>query len=96
MISSSNLIPLREVSRMLPGNPHIATLHRWIGKGVLSNGRRIKLATKKIGGRRFVEPHALQFFVNSLSDSTNEVPTPRQIKRRIRNAETDLDRDLEN
>jgi hypothetical protein len=48
-------LPLGLAASRIPGNPHCATVTRWALKGVIAgpNGRRIKLPTQKVGGRRY-------------------------------------------
>lgn len=51
----SNLRQLREIQKILPGNPAISTIVRWGRRGLLGpDGNRIKLPMRKIGGKLFV------------------------------------------
>jgi hypothetical protein len=56
--SVRELLSLREASQLLPGKPHISTLHRWRLRGI----RGVKLITVMVGGRRWVHPDALRDF----------------------------------
>ena len=86
-----NSFPVPEVPSMFPGRPAIQTVWRWIRDGVPGpNGERIKLASFKVAGRRFVTRDAIDEFVrasnpvsapigaNSLNacETTGTLPTP--------------------
>ncbi len=92
---SKNLFPgallsLAEAAKILPGNPHLSTLHRWRVRGI----RGIKLATLKIGGRRFVRRDALEEFIAATTAAAGGQPRPvrtrRQREKAISQAEADL------
>ena len=61
------LIPLSEVPNHLPGNPHIATIHRWIATGC----RGIKLESLLVGGTRYTSTEALERFVLETTAAAN-------------------------
>ncbi len=86
------LLSLAEAARTIPGQPHIATLHRWRLRGI----RGIKLRTVKAGGRRFVSQEALAEFFCQTTAAADGKPAPvRTSKRRqraIEAAERELDR----
>ncbi len=68
--SLSEPVPIGEVGRHLPGRPSAQAVFRWHNKGLIgANGERIKLDTIKIGGRRFVEPAALESFLAALQEA---------------------------
>ena len=85
---------LREAAKLLPGRPHISTLHRWRTRGV----HGVKLATVKIGGRRMVEASSLDQFCEAVTCASDGQPKPirtsRQRQRAIEAAEKELDREF--
>ncbi len=60
------LIPIADVPAHIPTRPHIATVWRWIQKGI----RGVPLETSLIGGRRFTSEEALQRFFERSNAST--------------------------
>jgi hypothetical protein len=62
----TRLLSLREATQLLPGRPHISTLHRWRLRGV----RGIRLETVRVGGRRFVSTDALAKFIDETTKAT--------------------------
>ncbi len=68
MIDTSNetLISIAEVPANVPTRPHIATVWRWIQRGI----RGVNLETALIGGRRFTSQEALQRFFERSNAST--------------------------
>lgn len=85
-----SLLSIPEAAHQSPGRPHIATVWRWINRGV----RGVKLETVMIGGRRFTSREALErFFASTTAISSGEplpVRTPRQRRRDIERAEREL------
>src|SRR5690349_895721 len=61
--------PLALASPRVPGNPHGATLTRWALKGVVigPSGGRVRLATRKVGGRRFTCQEWIDEFIDRVS-----------------------------
>lgn len=87
--STERLCTLAQATRHVPGNPHIATLHRWRLRGV----RGVKLETVLVGGRRFTSVEALARFTERLNGGRGvERTTPRQRQRQIEQAEAELAR----
>lgn len=64
-LQSEELLSVFEVTRRLPNRPHIATVHRWITRGL----RGVKLEATRIGGRVFTSVEALQRFADALTSS---------------------------
>lgn len=62
MIDES-LMTLAEAARSLPHKPHVATLYRWMSRGV----RGIRLRTILVGGRRYTSREALNEFIEATS-----------------------------
>lgn len=70
-------IAINDVGGLLPGRPSIPTIWRWVTKGLLGpDSTRIKLPTVRIGGRRFVDPAALESFLAALQQD----PSPAAAK----------------
>lgn len=74
--------PLALAPPRFPGNPHGATVTRWALKGVKvgPDGERIKLATRKVGGRRFTCQEWIDEFIERVSGerATAEVLSARR------------------
>ena len=66
-------MPLSRASDYIPGNPHVATLWRWVSKGVGPN--RTKLAVVRVGGRTMVTPESIENFLAALN-APDEPQTP--------------------
>jgi hypothetical protein len=83
-IVNESLVSIPEASRLIPGRPHLATIYRWMARGV----RGIKLETCLIGGRRFTSQEKVQLFVEHLTAAAAETPRhSRTVKQRTRAAE---------
>lgn len=61
------LISLVEAARLLPVRPHASTLSRWASVGV--NG--LRLATTKVGGRRYTTQSDLERFLRECEEASN-------------------------
>ena len=87
------LLSFSQAAKVLPGRPHLSTLHRWRLRGI----RGVKLETVLIGGRRFTSCEALERFCAAVTAAANgehtPIRTPRQRERAVRKAEEDLARD---
>jgi hypothetical protein len=61
------LIPLNRVPKLIrsPSPPHLSTVLRWVFRGV--GQPRVKLATVKVGGRRFTTAAAIADFIAATS-----------------------------
>lgn len=62
-IESETLVPLREVSKLLPSRPngkrvHISAIYRWVQRGI----KGIRLDAIRIGGTTYTSREALQRF----------------------------------
>lgn len=88
--SNETLLTFRQATQLLPGRPHISTVHRWRFRGV----RGIRLETCLIGGRRYTSREALERFstrVTAAADGgTMPGRTPRQRQKAIDQAEREL------
>ena len=69
MQSTQDYIPLAEASKLIPGHPHVSTLHRWCVRGVGG----IKLEHQTVGVRRFVTPDAVQRFLVALNQTDDDI-----------------------
>ncbi len=87
--SLRDAMPLSRASDYIPGNPHAATLWRWVSKGV----RGVKLAVVRVGGRTMVTPEAIETFLNRLNaveETQAPVITPRQRRQQSETARKEL------
>ena len=71
MISEEELAKLLTVTqvakRFKRGRPCV---HAWINKGVLANGKRVKLAAHRIGGSYMIHPEQLDAFFAAANPHT--------------------------
>ena len=74
-LDGHKLVSLPEAAALLPGRPHLSSLHRWMRRGV----RGIRLETVLIGGRRFTSREALQRFVDAVSVAGNGASPARSV-----------------
>ena len=90
-IFSEPVLTLTEAAKLLPGRPHISTLHRWRTRGV----HGVKLITEKVGGRRVVAIGDLEAFIAATTAAADGKPAPtRTAKKRLRAIE-DAERELD-
>ncbi len=68
----SAMIPIGKIGNFLGYDLNPATGHRWRVKGILHNGRRIRLAAQRIGARYYVSEEDLRAFIAALNSSNNE------------------------
>jgi len=76
----ASLIPIPQVPAHVPSRPHIATVWRWMGRGV----RGVKLETVLIGGKRFTSADAIQRFIDDSTAAADGRPTPKAKRTRDR------------
>jgi len=57
------LIAFREACKIIPGRPHISTLHRWRTRGA----KGVRLSTCLVGGKRFTTIEAVRSFIAALN-----------------------------
>jgi hypothetical protein len=60
---SQPVIPLRELSRIVPGSPSTTTIRRWATRGI----HGVRLQSWRIGGRRFSTELAVMEFLEKLN-----------------------------
>ncbi len=63
-------IPIELASRHIPGRPHRATVWRWVSRGLMRNGRNVKLRTLTVGARRYTHPAWIEDFLRDCSAET--------------------------
>jgi hypothetical protein len=83
-------LSMAQASHLLPGRPHISTLHRWRLRGV----RGIRLQTCLVGGRRYTTEAWIAEFIDRSSGAPGPAAPAENASRReaaIRNAERELD-----
>lgn len=86
--TDENLIPFAKAGRVIGTDPSIATLHRWRLKGVTApDGSMVKLASIRVGGRRYVRRSDLDAFVAGLNPGIDTIPARTPSTRR-RDAES--------
>ena len=61
--TGAEMLSPRGVARSLPGQHHPHKVLRWILDGLLVEGRRVRLAATKVGGRWFVAREDLEAFL---------------------------------
>ena len=67
-IETEQLVPIRQVPRLLPPRPsgrrvHISAVYRWMSRGI----RGVVLESVKVGGSTYTSMEALQRFADRLS-----------------------------
>ena len=81
-ITDPDTIRLSQACRELPpgrnnSRPHLSTLLRWILTGATApDGRRVKLAAVRLGGKWLTSRVALAEFAAALTPSTDDQATP--------------------
>lgn len=83
-------LTITQASHLLPGRPHVSTLHRWRLRGV----RGVRLQTCLVGGRRYTTREWLVEFINATSGASPLSAEGAKNDRReaaIRAAEKELD-----
>ena len=59
---------IAELPAVIPGRPSVQSIWRWILLGILAaDGKRVKLASLKIGGRRVVSRSAIDEFIAAIN-----------------------------
>lgn len=87
-LPSSEPIPLNKVE--IDGRRiSRATVQRWISRGLITNGSRVILATRLIGGRRFTDPASIRTFLARLN-GIDQAATPEDLRRAHAAAEQEL------
>ncbi|HTQ40768.1 MAG TPA: DUF1580 domain-containing protein [Pirellulales bacterium] len=91
-ITQEQLLTFPDAARLLPGNVHVSTLHRWRLRGI----KGIKLETAVVGGRRYTSREALSQFSAAVTAARDGLPppirTPHQRDKAIKQAERDLEK----
>lgn len=73
MVFSEDYVPISDVPRYIPGRRiHAATAWRWGQRGLLRNGKVIKLSTELIGGRRYTTRANIDRFLAECNGETTK------------------------
>ena len=96
---NEDFLPLGQAIQKVTGlRPHITTLLRWANKGVDVSGRKVRLETRKIAGRRYTKVEWARDFIEATNETEHrEVLHPRTASRRGRDlemAKNQLDKEL--
>jgi len=85
-VTPAAAMTLSRAASQIPGNPHPATVKRWIRDGVKSvrTRKRVYLAGQRIGGRWYVTQSAIDRFAAETTDQ----PEPPQAAAPCRSART--------
>lgn len=86
IMQTQDLLSIKEVAKQLPHQPHVATVWRWVQKGV--RGRRLK--STKLAGRTFIHVNDLNTFL--FGDEQPQVRTDRAAE--LRRVSRELDAEL--
>jgi len=68
---SETLVPINAAPMHVPTRPHVATVWRWIQRGV----RGVKLDTVLIGGKRYTSTEAIARFIGGTTAASDPTPT---------------------
>ena len=71
-IDIKRLVPIGQAPKLLLVPVHVSTFHRWRTRGV----RGIRLETILIGGRRYLDPVALEDFARRLTSIVDDGTSP--------------------
>ena len=85
----------KEVAKLLPGRPHVSSVHRWMNRG----RRGIRLEYVEIGETRYTSREALQRWFDRVTaaghlNSSGSVPTTRTRQKEIDEAARFVERFL--
>ena len=90
MTATKIIIPKRPVSILelsLLVGVNKCTFYRWEPKGIVVDGRIIRLKTFRIGGSKRIDPGELQNFYDALNpDSVNRKLTPKRETKHVQEA----------
>ena len=76
-----NSFPVNQVPSLLPGNPSQSTVWRWLREGVPGpDGKQMKLASYKVGHRRFVTRDAIDAFILASNGGTSTKSFPNSVE----------------
>ena len=70
------------------------SVRRWMRSGITVNGRRVRLASLKVGGERVTSGEWLAAFIAAQNPGGVPVPTPAQRRQRADRAMAELERIL--
>jgi hypothetical protein len=81
--AAESLVPFNAAPKIIPGRPHISTLHRWRLRGC----RGVRLETCLVGGRRYTSEEAIARFIAATSAAAEGSPPPPLQSRRAKVAQ---------
>lgn len=84
-------ITLSQAAALLPGRPHLSTLHRWRLGGI----RGVRLQTALVGGRRFTTRQWLDEFIAKTTAAADGEPVRSQAPSRLERDAERANRELE-
>ena len=95
-LALTELIPVEELGQHFPRcrgrKVSSATAWRWVLTGLLNaSGDRVKLASLKVAGRRYIRPEAIQEFVEALNPVLAVAPSHAELTRRSAEANRALE-----
>ena len=96
---NEDFLPLGQAIQKVTGlRPHITTLLRWANKGVDVSGRKVRLETRKIAGRRYTRVEWARDFIEATNESDSvaisQPPSSSRRERDLDRANRQLDKEL--
>lgn len=89
-IETERLLTIAEAARSLPGRPHIASVWRWVNRGI--QGQRLE--SIKVGGKRFTSAEAIARFIDRTTAAADGEPVPTRTTRERERAIAAAEREL--
>ena len=90
--TKETLITITEAAKIVPGRPHVSTVHRWINKGRGESRVKLEAIYGGKGGRRTTKEALDRFFENLTAARSRlrneEIEMSASRKREIDNAES--------
>ncbi len=87
-IATERLLTLKEAAAFLPRRPHLATMYRWMSRGI----QGVRLERVKCGGTTYTSIEALQRFAEHLSCGNQNKHTSPSAASRADSAAAELER----
>ena len=68
-----NYVSLMDAAKLVPGQPHVASLWRWCRRGVMARTKeRVRLAHVRCGGKIYTTEKDLEEFIEKLATTDTE------------------------
>lgn len=77
---TETIIPINDAPAHIPTRPHVATVWRWIQRGV----RGVTLETVLIGGKRYTSAESIQRFMEATTAASQPKPTGKPTRSKTR------------